>query len=266
MKILFDDLARGAAVTSLYETESYPASNLVDVFLDTVFVSVLPYDTVTIDLGKDKWIDSIFIAGCNAAFVDFELVSQASSTVYTTRKNVTREVDTVYFDRVQCRYINFTVDITDGYSIWYKTGDDVVIQDTVDGKWVDYDPLDQGYVKIKGCGVGLAKSYPNILQSIGFGALNETPYSRSKTGQVLRNATPSFKRYSVEIPNLSFADFKILTTALEKFGLHYPTYFDFTEDTVDFTDPIYAEIPEIFTYERRQSDLYIVTIPLLETR
>lgn len=266
MRILFTDLARQATVTSLYETESYPAANLVDVFLDTLFVSVLPYDTVTIDLGSNRTVDSIFLAGCNAAFVDFELVNQSSSVVYTATKNIQREVDTLYFPAVVCRYINFTVDITDGYAIWYKTGDDVVVQTSGQDKWVDYDPLVQGYVKIKGCGAGVSKSYPNITQKIGFGAANETPFSRSKTGQVLRNATPTFKTFRVEIPSLNHADFKSLAKSLETFGIHYPTYFDFTEDSVDFCDPVYAEIPEVFTYERRDSDLYIVTIPLLEAR
>ena len=54
MKVLFEDLARTATISSDNETASYPASNIADVFLDTRYLSTLMSDTVLIVFPEDS--------------------------------------------------------------------------------------------------------------------------------------------------------------------------------------------------------------------
>jgi hypothetical protein len=237
MKILFDDYCRTATITSLYEVTAYPASNIADVFLDTIYLSALPTDTITIDLLTDKPVDSLFIAGCNASSVDIEITSHTGTVLYSGPWAITREIETLYIDPVTCRFVKITVDVTGGAD----------------------------YVKIKGFGCGVSYQTDYILSAFEPAIDNNTVFTRSSTGQVLRNKTNSFRKYQATIPNLDRVAYNALMLLLEGFGLHYPTYFDMAENTTDFEQPIYGEIPEVWRYGKNGQN-YSITIPIMECR
>lgn len=237
MRILFEDHARTALISSLYEVTAYPASNIADVFLDTIYLSALPTDTITIDLQSDKCIDSLFIAGCNASSVGIEITSHTGTVLYSGVWPITREIETLYISEITARYVKITADVTGG----------------------------SDYVKIKGFGCGCAYRTNYILSDFVPEIDNNTSFTRSRTGQVLRNKTASFRKYQATIPNIGRSDFNALVLLLDTFGLHYPTYFDMAENATDFEQPIYGEIPEVWRYGRNGQN-YSVTIPIMECR
>lgn len=118
MRVLFADKARLATISSLNESLSYPASNLKDVFLDRPYLSTTTTDTVTIDLGEDTVLDSLFLAYCNAAIATLAMTNALGAPVLSQRVNVKRPIETVYFTAVTARYITLTVSLADGLAAW----------------------------------------------------------------------------------------------------------------------------------------------------
>ena len=238
MRVLFTDLSRTATISSLNETASYPASNIADVFLDTLYISVLMSDTIMLLFDSDESVDSLFIAGCNATELDIVIKDVSDATIYSATVAIGRELETHYFTQVDgARKILISGDVT-GYAT---------------------------NMKIKGFGCGVSERFVDVNNQISPSVLNETSFTRSRTGQVLRNDTPSFRGFDLTLPAMSTADYKALSVKLKALGTHWPTYWDIAEDTDDFEDPMYVEMNEVWRPVRNGRD-WVVTIPVLECR
>lgn len=238
MRVLFVDHARGATISSDNETASYPASNIADVFLDTLYISTLMYDTVTVLFDEDKSINSLFFAGCNATSLDIEVRDVSDVVLYSATVAIGRELETHYFTQVDgARKVIISGDVT-GYA---------------------------SNIKIKGFGCGVADRFLDVTSQLTPSVQNDTSFTRSRTGQVLRNASPTFRGFAFTLPAMGTTDYKALSEKLKTLGIHWPTYWDIAEDTDDFEDPMYAEIPDVWSVVRNGRD-WTVTIPVLECR
>jgi hypothetical protein len=118
MRVLFNDKARTAIITSLNESLSYPAANVADTFLDRPYLANTIDDVLTLDCGSDVDIDAVFIAQCTAAFVLLELTKANGLTAYMVTKNIRRPLETVYFASVKARYVKLTFTLANGLAAW----------------------------------------------------------------------------------------------------------------------------------------------------
>jgi len=239
MRILLEDLARTATISSDYETTTYPASNVADVFLDTLYVSILPSDILTIDFGQLRPIDSIYIAGCNATSVAYEVFDNYGTVIYSGTIDITRDVCTEYFAELSARKVVFTIDLG------FAEGD---------------------YIKIKGIGCGVTHRVPWLLNNVVPSISNETASIRTKTGQVLRGKAPSILSYEITIPKLTLQEVKDTSKLLDTIGIHWPTYWDLAEGTEEYFDPIYAEISDVWAVSKIGGNRYNLTLTIKETR
>lgn len=236
MRALLIDHVRNANITSTYSTVSFPVRNLKSLFLDTLYVASTGSDVVTVDLGQNKQIDSLFFAGCNCESVGVVIKNSNGVTVHTATVPITREIDTHYFTEVTGRTIILTLDT----------------------------PSPTTMVTMKGFGAGVTIRHV-LLKDLGPELVNDTAYTRTATGQVLSNETPTFRGFTITVPKLNRAQYNTLLANLKTLSVHKPTYWDFTEDTKTFEDPIYAEIPQVWT-PLPKSNYYNVEIPILECR
>lgn len=236
MRILFVDHVRNATITSTYSTASFPVRNLKSLFLDTIYMASTGSDVVTVDLGQNKQIDSLFFAGCNCEEVGVVIKNSSGVTVYTATVSISREVETHYFTEVTGRTIILTLDT----------------------------PSPTTMVTMKGFGAGVTARYIH-LNDIAPQIVNDSSFTRTATGQVLRNEFPSFRGFTITIPNLDRAEFNALMSLIRTLGTHKPTYWDFTEENKDMDDPIYAEINQAWTPVQK-ANYFNVEIPILECR
>lgn len=237
MKALLTDFVRDANITSLFPTQSFPPRNLKSTFLDTLYVATTGSDVVTIDLGQNKQLDSIYFAGCNCESVGLVIKNSSGFTTYSATVPITREIESHYFTEITGRTLILTLDT----------------------------PAPTTMVKMKGVGCGKAFSASFISEDLSPELQNQTSSTRTVTGQVLRNETPTFRAFTITIPGLTSATYKAALSALKSLGIHKPTYWDFTEETKDFEDPIYAEIPAVWKPIPKPTH-YSVEIPILECR
>lgn len=240
MKALITDLAKTATISSLYETLTYPPSNVIDTFLDLPFVSVLDTDTLTLDLGSDKVLDSVFIAGCNAASVTVLIKNAALATVYNQVKTLSYPVVGVYTGTLTGRYISIT-----GTAVG------------------------SSYFKIKGVGVGVAFDFGDVIAGFGLPVVNATSSARSATGQTMANSAPTLRQRDIEIPirreEGGRTQVYAIHAQLEALGISNPTYWDITDENHGFEAPIYAALPDVWdTADNRNS--FTISLSLLEAR
>lgn len=240
MKALITDLAKTATVSALYETLTYPPSNVIDRFLDLPFVSVLDTDTLTIDLGSNKVLDAVFIAGCNASSVTVLIKNAALATVYNQSKAIGYPVVGVYPGTVTGRYISIT-----GTAVG------------------------SSYFKIKGVGVGQAFDFGDVKAGFGLPVVNATSSTRSATGQTMANSAPTLRQRDIEIPvrreDGGRARVYAIQSQLESLGIGSPTYWDITDENHGFEPPIYAVMPDVWDIEDTGTR-YTISLPLLEAR
>jgi len=239
MKALVDNLAIGATITSLYETLSYPASNVADTFLNRPFISALDEDTLTVDLGADTSVDTVFIAGCNATSAIVTIQNAALATVYTDTIAIGETVVAIYTGAVTGRYLNIEATTT------------------------------ATNLRINGVGIGVAFDFGRRNFQPSLPVVNSTSRVRSSTGQVMANRAPTLRQRTIEIPldkkDGGLAQFDLINEALVSVGIGNPIYWDLNDDNSDFEVPIYGEMPDAWnpTFDKYN---YAITFTILEAR
>jgi hypothetical protein len=282
MKILFDDKARTATITALYETLEYPASNLADIFLNRPYIGMITEDVITLTMAAEVAVDSVFLAGCNCAFVHVELFDDADVSLYSVTKNVLRPVETVYFTSVMAKKVVLTMDLDNGIAPWVlgyrgsilikRMKADPTIT-AFDGNAVTYTGGNLSFdytvayenVKLKGVGFGASDKFSGALWARNRARASTTTAVRSPMGQVMRNKGAVLRSYTLTVPNLNMDDFRDLDETLMTLDKDYPVYIDITEDTDGSEDPIYATVDDNWSVSDRGREQDI-SIPILEAR
>lgn len=240
MKALITDLAKTATVSALHETLTYPPINVIDTFLDLPFVSVLDTDTLTVDLGSDKVLDSVFIAGCNATSVTVLIRNAALSTVYNQVKPIPNASNGIYPGTVTGRYISIT-----GTAVGST------------------------YFKIKKVSVGVVEDFGEVIAGFGLPTRNATSIARSATGQTIANMAPSLRAREITIPVLrkdgGRARAQEIINILSSLGPGQPIFWDITAEDQEYEETIYA-IMEGDLDPTDNGTHYRIPITLLEAR
>lgn len=240
MKALLTNLAKSATLSSLYESLSYPASNVVDTFLDKPFVSTLITDTLTVDFGADTVFDCIFVAGCNAESLAIVAQNNALTTVYSGTKEIDADTVSLYPGTLTARYVTFT--------------------GTASGS---------SYLKIKGIGIGVAVDFGNVTSRMALVTENGSSRSRSVTGQVIGNRAPVLSSREISVPVTSQTGGRTrvlaLLSELSTLGTGKPAYWDIASQASEFEVPLYAEIPSAWTADDNGT-YYAIKFSILEAR
>lgn len=240
MKALITNLAKRATITALHASPSYPAQNVVDRFLDVPFVSTEDTDTLTADLGSDMTLDSIYIAGCNAASVTVTVRTAALTTVHTATIHVDRLIVADYPGAIVGRYVDISGTASGSLSF-----------------------------KIKGLGVGVGVDFGMVRSGFSLPVDNGSTMVRSPSGQTSSNRAPTLKMrdLSILVTKRDGGRDRVyeLLDYLASLGIGCPTYWDITDDNHGFEAPLYAVIPDVWTADDNGTS-FSISLSLLEAR
>lgn len=240
MKVLTTNLAKTATISSLYETLTYPPSNVVERFLDMPFVSVLDTDTLTIDLGSNKSLDSVFIAGCNATSVSLVIKNAALATLYSATETIDADTVVVYPGSLTARYIEIT-----GTAVG------------------------SSYFKIKGVGVGVVFDFGDREYQPDLPVINSTTMTTSATGQVMSNSVQTRRLREISVPVIrkenGFSRLNLIRTTLETIGVGNPVFWDVNDGDSDDEPPIYGVLQREWSISFDRV-AYSVTMSIMEAR
>jgi hypothetical protein len=257
MRILFDNLARRASttITSVNETPGYPAQNLSSIFLNEQFISIFPDDIITLDLGSDMQLNSVFIAELNAAVFDIEIKDNANVTQYSdTDVSNDRKVIPIYFDTITARYIIITADASLGLASFIDTSTDT-----------------GAYLKMKELACGVYYSMPVIegegalLSNYSLARNSATRFFESASGQVISTKLPMLRAREYTFRKVSYETLDEIFDLVDETGEHTTLFIDTFEDSVLNEPALFVQITDIRNAVR-QNAFCAFTLALKEAR
>ena len=143
MRILFDNEALVASITSYYESENYPASNIIHPFLMKRYQATADTDTITLTFDTEFSASCIFYGFTNATSIIVKFYDVLDNLLYTETISDPQQRDSAYFtqvDDISYIEIEITTDMIAAYLGGFAVGIEFALPDPV-ADWSD-NPID----------------------------------------------------------------------------------------------------------------------------
>lgn len=240
MRILFENYALEATVTSTNASTNYPPGNLVHPFLRKRYQNLDGSDTITITFPADRTVDSVFLGYHNAD--EEELLTEGGDVITTEQDDplliVSANLTVKLFNLAGTQLYENNIVMLNQFEAIHFTALNFVRRVTI---VIDWQGLGKkGY--LGGVGVGLSYDMPYFNAEWSNGMLDNTVVNRSLVGQVLQNYiepqdTKTFTWNGV-LPDI----FTEIKTLVKQTGTGRPIWVDFFEESHEIVAPIYATI------------------------
>lgn len=240
MRILFENYALEATVTSTNASTNYPPTNLTHPFLRKRYQNLDGSDTITVLFESDKTINSLYFGYHNA---DEEELLLENGDILTTEQDdpllvTTAKITYNVYNLGGTLLLSGSVDMVNQFEAVHFTDIQFVRRVTIVIEWDGLGKM--GYLG----GIGIGRSYIMPYFNTGWqnGMLDNTVVNRSLVGQVLQNYiepqdTKTFNWTGVR-PE-AFTEIKLLVKST---GIGRPVWVDFFEESHETIAPIYATI------------------------
>jgi hypothetical protein len=240
MKILFDNAASRATISSINELANYPASNLISPFAEERWQEDFSEDpaaviTVTFDSPED--IDSLFFTYTNATGIYAVTNTGAIAHGYMHDVEATDDGEEIVTDDGYDIGIIEAIKLSDGI-YWDSVQEDVTsVTIYVFGT---ENPLYLGEI-----GLGLSYAMPNPLANLGEGFEDNSSSSGSVYGQSLQTFIEPLREESYNFTGIKRDIVKEIWTRYLSIGLGGKVWLDVTEKNHDFKAPMYCQITAV---------------------
>jgi len=240
MRILFDNAAKRATITSDNELTNYPASNLVSQFLEERWqenFSDPPVAVITVAFDEPEDIDSLFFSYTNATSITAVTNTGAvaigsTDTIEATTSGAAIDTDDDAFISVlKAKKITGAIywdDIQEGVT-------DVTIT-----LYADANPIYLG-----GIGLGLSYKMPDPAGAIPESFEDNSPSSGSVYGQSLQTLIDPLRTESYSFSGIKRDVVKEIWSQYLTVGLGGKVWLDVTEKNHDFKSPMYCKIEAV---------------------
>jgi hypothetical protein len=213
MRILFDNEALNAAITSYYESANYPASNIIHPFLVKRYQATADSDTITLTFDTEFSASSIFYGFTNATSIIVKFYDVLDNLLHTETIADPQQRDSAFFTQVDnISYLEIDV-ITDMIAI---------------------------YLGEFGCGLEIQMPDP-------LGDWPETPVDNSEVsdsvgGQTLQNYVEPLDSYTFNFRDLERDVAIAIRDACKEVGIGGKLWVDAFEEDHEFMQPMYATL------------------------
>lgn len=237
MRILLNNIIPFSTITSLNESQNYPASNLQDQFLHQRYQSALDTDLVTLVFEEGENISCLFYAFTNASELIFRFYLDYETLVYTITVDDPLSIDALYFDML--------------YDITYMT-----IEITGDGIGVF----------LGGVATGLEYSdWPDPKGDWTEPDVDNSTPASSPDGQSLQNYVRPLTGYIFTFIDNTRELMSDLKAIYRNIGIGLPLWIDPFQDNHNFLPPMYGKFMR-FAMLPKIGRRYDFEIELLEAR
>lgn len=230
MKVLTQNYTDIATLSATNIDANYPLANLKHPFMKKIWKGTTSSESVTIDFGYARSVNSVYIGLTNANVLSVTLYNEYDSVLYTTGINATSKRAT------------FATVVGVRYAIVYFTATDVVYCGNI--------------------GVGFAHTMPDPLNDVLKGYKDNSRRVETDDGQVmihksawLRTIEPSFYVESRDDYNMWYGLFA---------DIERPIWVDPFENTVDAINPIYGVVE--FVPDSKDDRIYNFHLNITEAR
>lgn len=240
MKILFDNAAKRATISSVNELVAYPAENLVSQFLEERWqenFSDPPTAVITVTFDNPEDIDCLFFAYTNLTGI--YAVTNSGVGAYTALNGIEMTSD------------GYAIVTSDGYAIGMNeaplASDALYWSSTQEGVtsltiylFGDSNPLYLG-----GIGVGKCVQMPDPVNNPTEGREDNSVSVGSAFGQSLSNRIDPLKADSYSFRNVTRAKTAEVFAGYDIVGLGGKVWVDWTERNHAFKAPMYARVTAV---------------------
>jgi hypothetical protein len=263
LKILFENYALDATVTSTSASTNYPPSNLVHPFLRKRYQNITGDDLITFLFDADKTVNSIYFGFHNA---DEETLLTEDGEVLTTEDDIELFISTATLIYSLYSFGNTllytgTLNMVNQFEAVHFTAVPLVRMVTVETQWSGLG--NAGY--LGGVGIGNSYTMPYFSTAWDNGMIDNSPVSSSLVGQVLQNyiEPQDIKKFTWNgVTSTIFAEIKALVKST---GKGKPIWVDYFEESHDIVQPIYAITTGIENASRNEM-LYDFSMTFTEAR
>jgi hypothetical protein len=258
MRILFDNAALRATITSANENANYPASNLVDEFLKIRWQENLIYSIITVAFDNPEDINAVFWSYSNAenivVFTDTGAVAcERPSGVEITSPLGEHIVTSDGYE------IGVTPASTSASAVYFDS-----LQEDVTHLYIHIvGEADMTYLGGIGCGNAIEITRP--LAAYTEGIQDNSIVVQSAYGQAAQNYIEPLRVESPTCRGVTREKANEVMAAYKALGVGGKVWVDFTERDHEFRKPMYAQITAPIT-PTRVGNHYDLTINLTEAR
>jgi hypothetical protein len=240
MKILFDNAAKRATISSINETANYPASNLVGPFAEERWQEDFletPAAVITVDFDEPEDIDSLFFTYTNATGIYAVTNTGAVAHGYMHDVEATDDGEEIITD--------------DGYDIG-------IIEEPKVSDCIYWDSVQEGVTSVTiyifgtenplylgEIGLGLGYVMPNPVDSIDEGFEDNSSFDGSAYGQSLQTFIEPLREEYYNFAGIKRDIVKEIWAKYLSVGIGGKVWIDVTEKNHDFKAPMYCKITSI---------------------
>jgi hypothetical protein len=238
MKILFEnELLDYTSIVSLYASENYPVTNLLDQFLEKRYQYLTgAVDEITVVLPAEVDINSVFFSYTNATRIDFSLLDDGD---------------------VELASHSFT-SITNRCHAYHWTS-------TYGIKKIVVDVYPSTGAYLGGIAAGEVYSAKNPISPWNEPLVDNSVESSSPRGQGLQNYVEPLREYTWTFRDLTREQLNALREKYKAVGIGGKVWIDPFEGDPDFMEPFYAKISNVIETQKN-GRRYDVTMTFSESR
>ena len=264
MRILFDNYALAATVTSLDASGNYPPTNLVHPFLRKRYQNITGDDTITFQFETDRTVNCIYFGYHNAdqeelltedgevittegdevlllasANINYYLYSYSGTLLYSGTINMVNQFEAIHFDDVP-----------------------LVRRVTVETEWSGLGL--SGY--LGAVGIGQDYEMPGADSEWMNGLEDNSIVMRSDVGQYLQNYVEPQDTRSFVWSGVLPAEYLVIKDSIKTIGKGRPVWVDFFENSHDQVQPGYCVIGGSIESPQRNKHTYSFQLTFTEAR
>lgn len=264
MKLLFENYALDATISSLDASANYPPGNLIHPFMRKRYQNNTGDDAITMTLPNDRTVNCLYFGYHNA---DAEELLTEAGDVLTTENDVELLISSATIEYYLYNFSNVllksgTLDMTNQFEAVHF--DDVLLVRKV-------------VVKTKWAGLGIS----GYLGAVGFGQEYDMPAAdsqwtnglednsivmRSNVGQYLQNYIEPQDIKTFGWSSVSSSEYLYIKNQIKAIGKGRPVWVDYFEDSHDQVQPGYCVIGGSIERPKKDKQLYSFSLTFTEAR
>jgi hypothetical protein len=265
MKILFENFALPpTTISAPGQSENYPATNLVHLYLRKRYQTVTGADTIRFLFTKDQSVDSFYYGYNNASEAWF--LTEGGETVIT-EDGITIWISTASMllnlkDYLGNILYTETIAQTEQFGASHFARVDMVrsVEIVIDWSGV-------GGAYLGGVGIGLSTTLPNPRFDWGDAKEDDSDVTRTPAGFVNQDYAEPFLVRTYNFRNVSRTDYLDIRDKLSAIGSGRPVWIDCFEGDHTFMAPFYATVDGgIQNSTREEGGKYSFTLTFKEAR
>lgn len=263
MRILFDNYALQATVTSVDASGNYPPTNLVHPFLRKRYQNITGDDLITFQLPNDRTVNCLYFAYHNA---DTEELLTEEGEYITTETDEILLLSSANLNYYLYSYTgdllhSGSIDMVDQYVAVRFADVPMVRRVVVETEW---EGMGAGYLGA----VGFGQDYemPGADSDWTNGIEDNSVIMRSNVGQYLQNYIEPQDVRAFSWSGVLPSDYLYIKNSIKTIGKGRPVWVDFFEDSHDQVQPGYCVISGSIESPQRINHTYSFQLTFTEAR